>query len=165
MTVLCEEKKIEILRSKFIQVVVKVLVTSCKLVVMGLVAFLTLMRTIDGVFLNIVAWHSFALEKGSCTLQSMADETEYLTDLLDVEEHRLGPGVNLPTDGAGAPTCSVLLPQMPVESLDEGGSHITHVALPRLVVLVVPVHVVHQTTEAPALLVTELTDTEFPVIL
>ena len=63
MTVLCEEKKIELLRSKFIQVVVKVLVTSCKLVVMGLVAFLTLMGTIDWVLLNIVAWHSFALKQ------------------------------------------------------------------------------------------------------
>ena len=54
---------------------------------------------------------------------------------------------------------------MSVQSLDEGSPHITHVAPPGLVVHVVPMHVVHQPSEAPALLVTKLADAEPPVIL
>ena len=82
-----------------------------------------------------------------------------------MKQHGLSPSIDLPTHRTGTPIGAVLLPQMPVESLDEGGSHITHVALPRLVVLVVPVHVVHQPTEASALLFANLTNAELLVIL
>ena len=42
--------------------------------------------------------------------------------------------------------------EVSVESLDEGCFVITEGALPRRVVAVVPVHVVHKTSEPPALL-------------
>ena len=51
--------------------------------------------------------------------------------------------------------------EVSVQRLDEGSLLMTEVTAPRLVVLVVPVHVVHQPSESPALLITKLTDTEF----
>ena len=49
---------------------------------------------------------------------------------------------------------------MSEQGLGEGGSQVTEVTLPWLVVLVISVHVVHQPSEAPALLATQLTDAE-----
>ena len=51
------------------------------------------------------------------------------------------------------------------QSLGEGGSKVTEVTLPWLVVLVISVHVVHQPSEAPALLATQLTGAEPFVML
>ena len=65
----------------------------------------------------------------------------------------------------GTPISSVLLFEVSVQSLDEGCPHITEVTAPRLVVLVISVHVVHQPSESPALLATQLADTEpFPML-
>ena len=80
-------------------------------------------------------------------------------------QHGLGPGEHLPTDGTGTAAGPVLLLQVSVECLDEGCPHITEVTSPGFVVLVVPVHVVHQPSEAPALFVANLADTELLVIL
>ena len=54
---------------------------------------------------------------------------------------------------------------MSVQSLDEGCPHITDVASPGFVVLVVSVHVVHEASEPPALFVTDLADTELFIVL
>ena len=51
------------------------------------------------------------------------------------------------------------------QGLGEGGSQVTEVTLPWLVVLVISVHVVHQPSEAPALETTQLTDAELLVTL
>ena len=51
--------------------------------------------------------------------------------------------------------------EVSVQSLGEGGAKVTDVTLPRLVVLVIPVHVVHQPSESPTLEATQLTDTKF----
>ena len=59
------------------------------------------------------------------------------------------------------PVRVVLLLDVSVQRLDEGSLLITEVTLPGLVVLVISVHVVHQPSESPALLATQLTDTEF----
>ena len=80
-------------------------------------------------------------------------------------QHGLGPGEDLPTHGTGTSAGAVLLLQVSVERLGEGCPHITDVTSPGFVVLVVPVHVVHQPSEAPALLLTQLTDTELLVTL
>ena len=55
--------------------------------------------------------------------------------------------------------------EVSVESLDEGCLVITEGALPRRVVAVVPVHVVHQPAEAPALLGAQLAHAELLVVL
>ena len=54
----------------------------------------------------------------------------------------------------------MLLLEVPVQSLDEGCPYITEMTPPWLIVFMVSVHVVHQPSEAPALLATQLTDTE-----
>ena len=51
------------------------------------------------------------------------------------------------------------------QSLGEGGSKVTDMTLPGLVVLVISVHVVHQPSEAPTLEATQLADTELLVTL
>ena len=79
-------------------------------------------------------------------------------------KHGLGPGEDLPTHGAGAPTGPVLLLQVPVQSLHEGRPDVTHMAPPWLVVHVVPMHMVHQPSEPTALLLTNLTDAESFVV-
>ena len=80
-------------------------------------------------------------------------------------QHGLSSGEHLPTHRTGTSAGAVLLLQVSVESLDKGCPHITEVTSPGFVVLVVPVHVVHQPSEAPALLLTQLTDTELLVTL
>ena len=45
----------------------------------------------------------------------------------------------------------MLLLEVPVQSLDEGGAGIAEAALPRLVVAVIFVHVIHQPSEPAAL--------------
>ena len=85
--------------------------------------------------------------------------------LVHVMQHGLSSGEDLPTHGAGTSAGAVLLLQVPVESLGEGCPHITDVTSPGFVVLVVPVHVVHQPSEAPALFVANLANTELLVIL
>ena len=74
--------------------------------------------------------------------------------------HGLRPPDLLPTDVTPAGLGVVLLPEVPVQGLGEGGSQATDVTVPGLVVLVISVHVVHQPSEAPALLATQLTDAE-----
>ena len=85
--------------------------------------------------------------------------------LVNVMQHGLSSGEHLPTDGTGTPAGPVLLLQVSVESLDEGCPHMTDVTSPGFVVLVVPVHVVHQPSKAPALFVANLAETELLVIL
>ena len=85
--------------------------------------------------------------------------------LVNVMQHGLRSGEHLPTDGTGTSAGGVLLLQVSVESLGEGCPHITDVTSPGFVVLVVPVHVIHQPTEAPTLFVADLADTELLVIL
>ena len=85
--------------------------------------------------------------------------------LVKVMEHGLSSAEHLPTDRAGTSTDPVLLLQVSVESLDEGCPLITEVTSPGFVVLVIPVHVLHQPSESPALFVTNLADTELLVIL
>ena len=75
-------------------------------------------------------------------------------------EHGLSPAKDLPTNRAGSSTHPVVLLQVAVESLDEGCPLITNVTSPGFVVLVVPVHVVHQPSEPTALFIAELTDAE-----
>ena len=70
----------------------------------------------------------------------------------DVEQHGLGPGVSLPTLGAGALVDLVDLLEVSVQSLDEGGAGVAVAAFPGLVVTVISVHVVHQPSEPSALL-------------
>ena len=86
-------------------------------------------------------------------------------DLVNVMQHGLSSGEHLPTDGTGTSASPVLLLQVSVESLDEGCPHITDVTSPGFVVLVVPVHVVHQPSEPAALFVANLADAELLVIL
>ena len=76
-------------------------------------------------------------------------------------EHGLSSGVKFPTDRTVGPGRGVLLLEVSVQRLDEGSLLITEVTAPRLVVLVISVHVVHQPSESPALLATQLADTEF----
>ena len=80
-------------------------------------------------------------------------------------EHGLSSGEEFPTDRTVGPGRVVLLLEVTVQSLDEGSLLITKVTAPRLVVLVISVHVVHQPSESPALLATELADTEPFVML
>ena len=80
-------------------------------------------------------------------------------------QHRLSSGEHLTTDGTGTATSSVLLLQVSVQSLHEGCPNITEMTPPGFVVLVVSVHVVHQPSEPPALLLTNLTDAEPLVII
>ena len=54
----------------------------------------------------------------------------------------------------------MLLLEVSVERLDEGSLLITEVTAPWFVVLMFSVHVVHQPSESPALLATQLADTE-----
>ena len=80
-------------------------------------------------------------------------------------QHGLRSGEHFPTDGTRTATCPVLLLQVSVEGLHEGSPHITDVAFPGFVVLMVSVHVVHQSSEATALFVANLTDAELLVVL
>ena len=79
--------------------------------------------------------------------------------------HGLGPPDLLQTDVTPAGLGVVLLPEVPVQALGEGGSQATDVTMPGLVVLVISVHVVHQPSEAPTLETTQLTDAELLVTL
>ena len=75
-------------------------------------------------------------------------------------KHGLSSGVELSTDRTVGPRRVVLLLEVSVQRLDEGSLLMTEVTLPRLVVLMVFVHVVHQPSESPTLLATQLADTE-----
>ena len=73
--------------------------------------------------------------------------------LVDVVQHGLSPAEHFPTDRAGPPADAVLLLEVPEESLHEGSPLVTDVTSPGLVVLVISVHVVHQSSETAALLI------------
>ena len=75
-------------------------------------------------------------------------------------EHGLGSSEYLATHRTGTTTQPVFLLQVSVESLDKGCTLRTNMTFPRLVVLVVSVHVVHQASETPALFTAEFTDAE-----
>ena len=77
-----------------------------------------------------------------------------------MKEHGLSPGECFTTNVTGTPICTMLLFEVPVESLDEGCPYITEMTPPGLIVFMVSVHVVHQPSEAPALLATQLAQTE-----
>ena len=80
-------------------------------------------------------------------------------------EHGLSSGVEFSADMTVGPGRVVLLLEVSVQRLDEGSLLITEVTAPRLVVLMIPVHVVNQPSESPALLATQLADTEpFPML-
>ena len=78
-----------------------------------------------------------------------------------MEHHGLSSSERFPTDWTAAGLGVVIRIEVSVQSLGEGCSQVTEVTLPRLVVLVVSVHVVHQPSESSALLITQLTDTKF----
>ena len=82
-----------------------------------------------------------------------------------MKHHGLRSTEGLPTDWTAAGPGIVVLVEVSVQSLGEGGSQATDVTMPGLVVLVISVHVVHQPSESPALFVANLTDTELLVIL
>ena len=75
-------------------------------------------------------------------------------------QHGLGSSEYLATHRTGTTTQPVLILQVSVESLDKGCTLRTNMTFPRLVVLVVSVHVVHQASETTALFTAELTDAE-----
>ena len=75
-------------------------------------------------------------------------------------QHGLGSSEYLATHRTGTTTQPVFLLQVSVESLDKGCTLRTNMTFPRLVVLVVSVHVVHQASETPALFTAEFTDAE-----
>ena len=77
-----------------------------------------------------------------------------------MKQHGLSPGECFTTDVTGTPICTMLLLEVPVQSLDEGCPYITEMTPPGLIVFMVSVHVVHQPSEAPALLATQLAETE-----
>ena len=85
--------------------------------------------------------------------------------LVDVVQHGLGPGEHLATDRTGTAASAVLLLDVPVQGLDEGRPHTAHVTLPRLVIFMIFVHVIHQSPEASTLLITNFTDAELLVVL
>ena len=82
-----------------------------------------------------------------------------------MKEHGLSPGECFTTNVTGTPICTMLLFEVPVESLDEGCPYITEMTPPGLIVFMVSVHVVHQPSEPPALFLTQLTDAELLVAL
>ena len=97
-----------------------------------------------------------------------AAEHLYLVLLLvlcDVEEHGLSSGVGLPALRTRTLIDVVDLLQMSVQSLHEGGAGVAEAALPRFVVAVVLVHVIHQPSEASALSAAKLTHAELLVVL
>ena len=59
----------------------------------------------------------------------------------------------------------MLLFEMPVESLYKSSLSITEATLPRLVITMVSVHMIHETTKPSALFTAQLTNTELLVIL
>ena len=82
-----------------------------------------------------------------------------------MKHHGLSSTEGLPTDWTAAGPGIVVLVEVSVQSLGEGGFQVTEVTLPGLVVLVISVHVVHNTTESATLEATQLTDTELPAAL
>ena len=60
-----------------------------------------------------------------------------------MKHHGLSSTEGLPTDWTAAGPGIVVLVEVSVQSLGEGGSQVTEVTLPGLVVLVISVHVVH----------------------
>ena len=82
-----------------------------------------------------------------------------------MKHHGLSSTEGLPTDRTAGGPGIVVLVEVSVQSLGEGGSKVTEVTLPWLVVLVIFVHVVHNTTESATLEATQLTDTELPAAL
>ena len=89
-----------------------------------------------------------------CIFDSLAS---HLTEVL---HHCLSSTETFPTNWADAGPGVVNLFEVSVQSLGEGRPKVTDVTLPRLVVLVIPVHVVHQPSESPALFAAQLTGNE-----
>ena len=79
-----------------------------------------------------------------------------------MKHHGLRSTEGLPTDWTAAGPGIVVLVEVSVQSLGEGGFQVTEVTLPGLVVLVISVHVVHHSPKSPTLEATQLTDTELP---
>ena len=80
-------------------------------------------------------------------------------------KHGLSSRIKFATEGADCSLGFMFLFEVSVQSLDESCPLTTEVTPPGLVVLVISVHVVHQPSEAPALLATQLTDAEPFVML
>ena len=74
-------------------------------------------------------------------------------------KHGLSSRIKFATEGADCSLGFMFLFEVSVQSLDESCPLTTEVTPPGLVVLVISVHVVHQPSEAPTLLATQLTDT------
>ena len=104
-------------------------------------------------------------EIGSVRCKLQGEEIFREPRLVEVLHHGLRPPDLLPTDGTPAGLGVVLLLEVSVQGLGEGGPQATDVTLPGLVVLVISVHVVHQPSEPPTLEVTQLTDTKLPATL
>ena len=117
------------------------------------------------VFLQVLLQLGFLLELEAALATAQHLQLVLLLVLCHVEQHGLGPGVGLPTLGAGTLVDLVDLLQMSVQSLHEGRAGVAEVALPWLVVAVVSVHVIHQASEATALFLTQLADAELLVVL
>ena len=105
-------------------------------------------------FLHVLLQLGFLLELDATLPAAQHLHLVLLLVLRHVEQHGLGSGVGLPTLGAGALVHLVDLLQMPVERLDEGGAGVAEITLPRFVITVILVHVIHQSSEASALLLT-----------
>ena len=80
-------------------------------------------------------------------------------------KHGLSSRIKFATEGADCSRGVMFLFEVSVQSLGECRPKVTEMTHPRLVVLVIPVHVVHQPSEAPALLLTQLTHAELLVAL
>ena len=116
-------------------------------------------------FLHVLLQLGFLLELEAALPTAQQLHLVLLLVLRHVEQHGLGSGVGLPTLGAGALVHLVDLLQMSVQSLHEGFAGVAEATLPRFVIAVVSVHVVHQASEPPALFLAELADTELLVVL
>ena len=116
-------------------------------------------------FLHVLLQLGFLLELEAALPTAQHLHLVLLLVLRHVEQHGLGSGVGLPALWAGALVHLVDLLQMSVQSLHESFTGVAEAALPRFVVAVVFVHVVHQASEPPALFLAELADTELLVVL
>ena len=75
-------------------------------------------------------------------------------------KHGLGSGVDLSTFRTGTLSDIMRLFEMSVECLDEGSPLVAVTALPGFVVLVVTMHVVHQSSEPTTLAAADLANAE-----
>ena len=116
-------------------------------------------------FLQVLLQLGFLLELEATLSTAQHLQLVLLLVLRDVEQHGLSSRVGLPTLGTGTLVHLVDLLQMSIESLHKGSTGVAEIALPRFVVTVVFVHVINQPSEATALFLAQLANTELLVVL